>query len=95
MRFAVLLLSITVAAVAADDNWKLVWSDEFDGAKASAPDLNKWTYDLGANGWGNRELENYTKSRENSFLDGDGHLVIRAFDIGYCDVACHLETDIV
>ena len=92
MRLAVLLLSITVAAVAADNSWKLVWSDEFDGPRASAPDSKKWTYDLGAGGWGNRELETYTQFRENSFLDGDGHLVIRAIQTGAGYTSARLKT---
>ena len=54
------------------------FSDEFDGPAGSAPDLSKWSYDIGGGGWGNGELEVYTSSRENSFLDGNGHLVIRA-----------------
>jgi beta-glucanase (GH16 family) len=58
--------------------WRLVWSDEFEGIANSAPDRAKWTYDLGQTGWGNQELENYTNSTSNAFLDGDGHLVIQA-----------------
>lgn len=73
-----LVLAMTVAPLRAQTHWKLVWSDEFNGAAGAAPDSTKWTYDLGASGWGNQELESYTDSRENSFLDGKGHLVIRA-----------------
>jgi beta-glucanase (GH16 family) len=60
--------------------WRLVWSDEFDGPAGSAPDRSKWTYDLGRgqNGWGNQELENYTNSTDNVFVDGEGRLVIQA-----------------
>ncbi len=73
-----LVLAMTLAPLHAQTHWKLVWSDEFNGAAGAAPDPTKWTYDLGASGWGNQELESYTDSRENSFLDGKGHLVIRA-----------------
>ncbi|MFD1236879.1 glycoside hydrolase family 16 protein [Pseudonocardia benzenivorans] len=52
--------------------------DEFDGPAGSAPDPARWTYDLGAGGWGNGELQTYTDSRRNSFLDGAGNLVVRA-----------------
>ncbi|MDD7941455.1 glycoside hydrolase family 16 protein [Actinomycetospora lutea] len=52
--------------------------DEFDGPAGAAPDGSRWTFDLGAGGWGNGELQTYTGSRENSFLDGSGHLVLRA-----------------
>ncbi len=61
-----------------DVKWSLVWADNFDGPAGSAPDSSKWAFDLGATGWGNDELEDYRDSRENVFLDGHGHLVIRA-----------------
>ena len=54
------------------------FADDFDGPAGSAPDPSKWRYDLGGGGWGNNELQVYTSSRANSFLDGKGHLVIRA-----------------
>ncbi len=41
-------------------------------------DADVWTHDLGDDGWGNEELENYTDDPANSSLDGDGHLVITA-----------------
>ena len=65
-------------ALAAPPDWTLVWADEFNGPAGSAPDVSKWTYDTGANGWGNHELEDYTESRDNSYLDGNGHLIIEA-----------------
>ncbi|MFC4629309.1 family 16 glycosylhydrolase [Promicromonospora alba] len=56
----------------------LSWSDEFDGAAGSAPNPANWNLETGAGGWGNNELQNYTSSRENSALDGNGNLVITA-----------------
>ena len=76
MRIVYLLCAL--AGFAHAQAWKLVWSDEFDGPSNTLPNANKWTYDLGQNGWGNKELENYTKSLDNVHLDGQGHLVIRA-----------------
>ncbi len=35
-----------------------VWSDEF--SSDGSPDANKWSYDIGGNGWGNNELQYYT-----------------------------------
>ncbi len=68
-----------LATAAAQQSGQLVWSDEFNGAANTPPDPAKWTYDLGNNnGWGNRELENYTKDPVNAHLDGKGNLVIRA-----------------
>jgi beta-glucanase (GH16 family) len=75
LRYFLLIGLFTVAANAG--SWKLVWSDEFDGPAKTLPDASKWTYDLGHNGWGNNELENYTNSVENVHLDGHGHLIIR------------------
>jgi beta-glucanase (GH16 family) len=76
MSRTLLLVFLLATAAGAQTVWRIVWSDEFEGARMARPDPAKWTYDLGASGWGNRELENYT--RENAFLDGDGHLVIEA-----------------
>ena len=59
-------------------NWQLVWSDDFDGAAGSSPDDTKWVFDIGAGGWGNSELQNYTSRPSNVSLDGDGKLVITA-----------------
>lgn len=59
-------------------NWQLVWSDDFDGAAGSSPDDTKWAFDIGAGGWGNSELQNYTSRPSNVSLDGDGKLVITA-----------------
>ncbi|KQY44157.1 glycoside hydrolase family 16 protein [Cellulomonas sp. Root137] len=56
----------------------VIWSQEFNGSAGSAPDSAVWSYDTGAGGWGNAELQNYTTSRNNSALDGQGNLVITA-----------------
>lgn len=77
--FAFLLASLPLTSAT---NGKLVWSDEFNGPKNSAPDPAKWTYDLGGGGWGNQELETYTKSSGNILEDGKGHLAIRAVKLG-------------
>ena len=55
----------------------LVWADEFDGPNI---DLVNWTYDIGDSGWGNNELQNYTSSSENSYIN-DGKLIILAKEI--------------
>src|SRR6185436_4040225 len=56
----------------------VIWSQEFNGSAGSAPDSAVWSYDTGAGGWGNAELQSYTTSRSNSALDGQGNLVITA-----------------
>ena len=78
MMKALPVLIICIAALLVQDTkWTQVWADEFNGPAGSAPDPSKWTYDIGATGW-NNELEDYKDSRENVFIDGHGHLVIRA-----------------
>ncbi|WP_226582703.1 carbohydrate binding domain-containing protein [Halobacillus litoralis] len=68
-----------------ESDWSLVWSDEF---LANDIDRSKWDYDIGnwiigddgeaiSSGWGNNELEYYTDSSDNSFIE-DGNLVIKA-----------------
>ena len=59
-------------------NWKLTFSQEFDGAKGTAPDPKIWSRDLGGGGYGNGEMQSYTDGNQNAFLDGEGHLVIEA-----------------
>lgn len=61
-------------------DYKLVWSDEFDGAAGDLPDSSKWSYDIGRgeDGWGNQELQYYTDRSENVSLDGEGNLLIVA-----------------
>jgi beta-glucanase (GH16 family) len=73
-----LLLLVIAMPTQAQTAWTLTWSDEFSGPAGSAPDPAKWTYDTGGGGWGNNELEYYTNSRNNSYIDGNGNLVIKA-----------------
>jgi beta-glucanase (GH16 family) len=47
------------------------WQDEFDQPAGSAPDPSKWVFDLGSNGWGNKELQDYTAGRANSEIIAD------------------------
>ncbi|WP_026261132.1 glycoside hydrolase family 16 protein [Spirosoma luteum] len=54
----------------------LVWADEFD--KPGLPDSTKWGYDVGGNGWGNKELEYYTNKRTENARIENGKLIIEA-----------------
>jgi beta-glucanase (GH16 family) len=58
---------------------KLLWADEFNGKKGSLPSSKNWEYDIGNGyGWGNAELQYYTKKAANISTDGKGKLVISA-----------------
>lgn len=89
---ALTLLLLTVPGLARDRKWTLVWSDEFDGPENSPPDPGRWAYDTGGDGWGNHELEEYTRNPANAFLDGEGHLVIRASRSGDGYSSARLKT---
>jgi beta-glucanase (GH16 family) len=56
--------------------WKVVWSDEFDGE--GMPDTSKWTFDIGDWGWGNNELQYYTENRLENARQENGNLIIEA-----------------
>jgi len=61
-----------------NNDWKLVWSDEFDNE--GLPDTTKWNYDTRGNeyGWGNNEKQWYPiADPENAYIR-DGILTITA-----------------
>lgn len=82
------LLGLT-AINAASGDWRLVWSDEFNGTAGSGVDTSKWVYETGGGGWGNGELENYTNRTDNVYLEQDPNnpdnrfLVIKALKEAY------------
>ena len=59
-------------------NWKLVWSDEFDGPDI---DTTKWNFEIDGKGGGNGEEEYYTNKPENAHIE-NGHLLITAIKDG-------------
>lgn len=63
------------------DGWNLIWNDEFNG---NSLDTSKWSYQIGNGltasgntGWGNDELEYYTNSSDNVYVQ-NGALNITA-----------------
>lgn len=70
-----LILSVSISCSSIKDNRVLIWQDEF-----SKPEIDdtKWTLETGGHGFGNNELQFYTKERrENARVEG-GHLIIEA-----------------
>lgn len=76
-----LLILLPVTQNVFGQDWQLVWSDEFDSGLQ--PDPEKWSYQVGAGGWGNSEWQYYTDARpENARLE-DGRLIIEARNESY------------
>ena len=66
--------------------WNEVWADEFN--YTGLPDSSKWDYDEGDGcphvcGWGNNELQFYTRNRKENARVENGHLVIEAHKENY------------
>ncbi len=62
--------------------WNLTWSEEFVGTQL---DTSHWNFEIGTgnSGWGNNELQYYTASSQNLFLqNGFAHFVARAQPFG-------------
>lgn len=52
------------------------WQDEFD--YTGLPDPDKWSFQQGGDGWGNHELQEYTRSKKNAHVvDGVLSIVAR------------------
>jgi hypothetical protein len=68
----------------------LVWEDDFN--TDGAPNPENWTYDLGAGGWGNAELQMYTDNSENVIVEG-GSLKIKAKASGSGYTSARLKSE--
>jgi len=83
-------------------SWTTSWCDEFNGAANSAISSANWTYDTGAGGFGNNELETYcaptsntspcSTSTPNAYIDGSGHLAIKVYSVGTAYTSARLKT---
>lgn len=77
----ILLFVFSLNKMIAQD-YKLVWSDEFDG---NTLDTSKWSYQIGSNGgWGNNEKQYY---RAENALVKNGYLTIIAKKENFDDFA--------
>lgn len=65
-------ISVPTANPVQDLNWKFedapFWADEFD--EPGKPSSTRWQYEEGFTGWGNNELQYYTKGDNVSIEDG-------------------------
>ena len=72
----------TISIQVSNTGPSLIWSDEFN--IEGSPNASNWTYDLGAGGWGNNELQTYTNSLTNARVeDGLLKIIAKAEGSGY------------
>jgi beta-glucanase (GH16 family) len=74
----------------APSGWTTVFADDFAGA-AGSPSSANWFYDIGMDR-GNAEIEHNTSSTSNVYLDGKGHLVLKAIDSGGSWTSARIES---
>jgi beta-glucanase (GH16 family) len=97
-----LLLAVTLVilaqAAAAQTNWVLVWSDEFNGAAApftpTSSNNQFWTFETGQGVFGTGEIEDMISDGTTSFLDGNGHLVIKTYLTGSTYFSARIKTQL-
>jgi hypothetical protein len=75
----IFIFMLTTVAVGYSQNLqksRVVWVDEFN--QDGLPDLAKWDYDVGGHGWGNNELQYYSKADLKNARVEKGVLIIEA-----------------
>ena len=71
-----------------------MFSDNFAGAAGSPVNSANWKYDTGpGSSFGTGEIETMTSSTNNVYLDGNGHLVIKALDSGGAWTSGRIQTN--
>ena len=66
----------------APHGWTTVFGDNFAGAAGSAPSSANWFYDIGTGLRATGRSNRHTSSTSNVYLDGKGHLVLKAINSG-------------
>jgi hypothetical protein len=75
----------------APSGWTTVFGEDFAGPAGSAPSSANWFYDIGT-GYGTGEKEHTTNSTDNVYLDGNGHLALKAINSGGTWTSGRIET---
>lgn len=70
------MMSISCSSQKNSEKGKLVFQDEFNNR--GLPDSSKWDFEVGGDGFGNNELQFYTKNRTENARVEDGILIIEA-----------------
>ena len=91
---ALLLLALPLHAQV--QNWTLVWSDEFNGSAGPFTQTSSnnqwWTFETGQGVFGTGEIEDMIADGSTSYLDGNGHLVIKTYQSGSTYYSARFKT---
>jgi beta-glucanase (GH16 family) len=97
LLFAVAAL-LVLAGTANAQNWTLVWSDEFNGPAGpftpSSSNNQFWTFETGQGVFGTGEIEDMISDGTTSYLDGNGHLVIKTYKSGTTYFSARIKTQL-
>jgi beta-glucanase (GH16 family) len=99
-RYLFLLAAFVLLApfASAQTNWVLVWSDEFNGPAGpftpTSSNNQFWTFETGKGVFGTGEIEDMISDGTTSFLDGNGHLVIKTYLSGGTYFSARIKTQL-
>jgi beta-glucanase (GH16 family) len=97
LLFAVAAL-LVLAGTANAQNWTLVWSDEFNGPAGpftpTSSNNQFWTFETGQGVFGTGEIEDMISDGTTSYLDGNGHLVIKTYKSGSTYFSARIKTQL-
>jgi beta-glucanase (GH16 family) len=97
--FLFLLAALLIlAGTASAQNWTLVWSDEFNGPAGpftpTSSNNQFWTFETGQGVFGTGEIEDMISDGTTSYLDGNGHLVIKTYKSGSTYFSARIKTQL-
>jgi beta-glucanase (GH16 family) len=91
-------LVVLAPAASAQPNWVQVWSDEFNGPAGpftpTSSNNQFWTFETGQGVFGTGEIEDMISDGTTSFLDGNGHLVIKTYLSGSTYFSARIKTQL-
>jgi beta-glucanase (GH16 family) len=89
---------LILAGSANAQNWTLVWSDEFNGPAGpftpASSNNQFWTFETGQGVFGTGEIEDMISDGTTSYLDGNGHLVIKTYKSGSTYYSARIKTQL-
>jgi beta-glucanase (GH16 family) len=98
-RYLLLITALLLLApLASAQNWVLVWSDEFNGSAGpftpTSSNNQFWTFETGTGVFGTGEIEDMISDGTTSYLDGNGHLVIKTYLSGGTYFSARIKTQL-